>query len=474
MPDPQGRSDAVFLFDGDDLVDVTPLAQALIQPYAALPDRDAVYFALAPHFPDLARAMAGHDAPTQGLAHISDPRISAAVDWPSGQLRITVQTSDDGRLRRAELAFLRQIAKQLPQLAWRTGPSGQIIWANHAYRALWAEVYPNSAAAGPDQLLFTASDDSSGVQRVALDLPDRTAQYWFDLTCQRDDHGTLYVAADANAAVRAEQDRRNLVQTMGKTFAELSTGLAIFDKRRQLTMFNPALLDMTGMDAVFLSARPSIDTVLDRLREGRILPEPKHYGTWRDQFTALENGAKAGTYREIWTQHDGQVFRVTGRPHPDGAFALLFEDITADMSLTRRFRSDIETGQAVLDALPDAIAVFSAAGTLVMYNSVYGQTWGGRAEQGLEHREWRSEIAQWQAQTPDGTIWDDLTQVMQTSGPRQPWADDLILHDGQKMRCHAHPISGGMTMLRFAPVARGRLDLPPRGRQTAAIRAAKG
>lgn len=472
--DDPARGDAVFLFGGDDLIDATPQAQSLISPYSALRDRDAVYFALAPHFPDLATAMANTSATTQTLSHTNDPRINAVIDWPNGQLRVAVQTSDDTQLKRAELAFLRQITKDTPQLVWRTGRNGQIIWANHAYHMFWDTVNPRSIVPAADQVLFAGLDGATGMQRIALNLPDSAAQHWFDLTSLRDDCGTLHIAADANAAVGAEQDRRNLVQTLGKTFAELSTGLAVFDKRRELTMFNPALLDMTRLNVEFLIKRPSVDTVLDRLREGRILPEPKNYATWRDQFTAVENGAKAGTYREIWNQHDGQVFRVTGRPHPDGAFALLFEDITADLSLTRRFRSDIETGQAVLDALPDAIAVFSAAGTLVMYNTAYGQSWGGRADQGLEHRELRSEMAQWQTQAPACDIWDHLAQMMQTTSPRQPWADDLTLHDGQKIRCHAHPISGGMTMLRFASVARGRLDLPPRGRQAAAIRAAKG
>jgi hypothetical protein len=37
-------------------------------------------------------------------------------------------------------------------------------------------------------------------------------------------------------------------------------------------MFNPALLDMTELPVTFLSTRPTIDMVLDRLHELRVMP----------------------------------------------------------------------------------------------------------------------------------------------------------------------------------------------------------
>ena len=124
-------------------------------------------------------------------------------------------------------------------------------------------------------------------------------------------------------------------------------------------MFNPVLLDLTGMPAEALAIRPSIRTFLDGLRERGKLPEHRDYRSWREQVADLEAKAESGTYAETWTLTSGQTLRVTGRPHPDGAIAFLFEDISAEVTLTRRYRAEIETGRAVLDALPEAIAVFS-------------------------------------------------------------------------------------------------------------------
>jgi len=141
---------------------------------------------------------------------------------------------------------------------------------------------------------------------------------------------------------------------------------------------------------------------------------------------------------------------VTGRPYPDGAFALLFEDISAEVSLTRRFRLDIETGQAVLDTLSDAIAVFSSAGTLVMSNRAYATLWSHRPEQVLEHRILPSEMKTWQDHCIPSPIWNDMRDFIQRLGARQPWKDSVLLDDGRHLSCHANSIAGGMTMVRFA------------------------
>jgi PAS domain-containing protein len=210
---------------------------------------------------------------------------------------------------------------------------------------------------------------------------------------------------------------------------------------------------------------------LDRLRETRILPEPKNYASWRDRFTAVETAARNGTYSEVWNLPDGQAFRVTGRPHPDGGFAFLFEDITADLSLTRRFRSDIETGQAVLDALPDAVAVFSTAGNLIMYNRAYGALWGMQAARGIEVRLISAELAIWQSRCASPVDWTDLQQFIHQLGPRQDWSDDAMLEDGRLVRCSASPIAGGMTMVRFVPVPRNAKVLRKLTQPDPAIRA---
>ena len=113
---------------------------------------------------------------------------------------------------------------------------------------------------------------------------------------------------------------------MSKTFAQLSTGLAIFDRKRTLIHFNPALLDITGLDFEALSLKPDLASFLDTLRTKEFLPEPKDYGDWHDQLARLESATEKGSYRDVWEPRDGVTYRVTGKPHPDGAIAFLPEE----------------------------------------------------------------------------------------------------------------------------------------------------
>ena len=339
-------------------------------------------------------------------------------------------------------ALMKDVHQFSPQMVWQQDKNGKVTWSNAAYR--------NQVGENIDTLFLDLNTDMGSTlqkhQRVKK--PGNDSQ-WFDVTTvARDDH-FLHFAIDATALVRAEQDRQNFVQTLGKTFADLSIGLAIFDKERRLATFNPALLDLTKLPVTFLSARPTIDAVLDRLRELRMMPEPKNYTSWREEFTAVEAGAKNGTYTLNWALPDGQTYRVTGRPHPDGAFAILFEDITAEVSLTRRFRSDIETGQAVLDTLPDAIAVFSGTGTMVVSNNAYSKLWSAQSKLSLDHRDVKTEVSVWQDSSIASSVWTEMQTFIQQLGGRKPWSENAMLVDGRHLRCHAIPIAGGMTMVRF-------------------------
>ncbi len=142
---------------------------------------------------------------------------------------------------------------------------------------------------------------------------------WYDTSQQVIDGLVVAHAVNIDAVIDAEVAQRNFVQTLAKTFAQLSIGLAIFDRKGQLALFNPALIDLTRLPAEFLSARPDMLSFFDRLRESRMMPEPKNYGSWRQEIADLIKAAADGRYLETWTLESGQTYRVSGKPHPDRA-----------------------------------------------------------------------------------------------------------------------------------------------------------
>lgn len=275
-----------------------------------------------------------------------------------------------------EIEMLRSTVDGSPMLAWREDRDGAITWANSAYLNL-AEKQAEGQIIWPLPRLIDLPKRSAqplGPRRAQIEDAGETR--WYECHAGEKGEQTVAIALPADAAVRAERSLREFVQTLTKTFADLPIGMAIFNRDRNLQLFNPALVDLTGLSAGFLTARPTLYAFLDRLREGRMVPEPKDYRSWRNQMSTLESASASGHHVEQWSLPGGQTYRVTGRPHPDGAIAFLFEDITSEISLTRKFRADLSLGKEVLNGLDDALAVFAGNGRIAMTNRAYDQLWG--------------------------------------------------------------------------------------------------
>lgn len=457
-----------FLIEGQELIDASPEAYSLLSHNNTTSfDKPAVIGVLVASFPRLEEVL-GTD-PVQNT-------IVESVDNSGKYLRIRTQgtavsVSVQGphahdllylhQLKTAnnttELSTLRVAVENSNQLIWEVDAAGHLTWANSAYLNLTYRMSQHKGT-GDLQVLpsirpfaaFEDQSDNTDSGRFSISSAIPGEEDWFDVECVPTETGKVFYARDINEIVLFELSQKKFLKTMSQTFAQLSIGLAIFDRNRRLSTFNPALIDLTTLPVDFLSSRPSIDMLLDQLREIRMLPEPKDYTRWRDGFASLESEALNGTYSENWNLPDGQTYRVTGKPHPDGAFALLFEDISAEISLTRRFRSEIETGQSVLDHIPDAVAVFSSSGTLIMSNQSYEDLWEVEGQGCIMQSDLRSEINTWKTRSAPTRLWQSLRGYTQQTGPRDPWSETILLDDGRPIKCHADSISGGMTMIRFS------------------------
>ncbi|MAM26041.1 MAG: hypothetical protein CML55_11825 [Rhodobacteraceae bacterium] len=264
---------------------------------------------------------------------------------------------------------------------------------------------------------------------------------------------TIYHATCVSAVAEAELAQRNFVQTLAKTFAHLSIGLAIFDRRGQLALFNPALVDLTSLPAEFLAARPTILSFFDQLRENRRMPEPKDYFGWRQKIAGVIAAATDGRYEETWSLESGQTYSVKGRPHPDGAIAFLIEDISAEVALTRNYRAELEMGQALLDVVEDGFAVFSSSGIMMFCNAAYRTMWDLMPESTFVDITVADSVAIWRRGTTTPAPWEQVeTQLLDLGGPRMR-AFRLQLTDERVLTCEVRQIVPGMTLARFRGAA---------------------
>ncbi|QFS84649.1 Sensor protein DivL [Roseivivax sp. THAF40] len=451
----------LFLVREARIVDATPAGKRLLGDRLGETWED-LRTALSPIFPGLPAA-----PPTRPLR-----LIAATADAPDLQLRpdgerlrigltgpppkLSASLSALGEL--SQLSRLRRAAGLAPYPMWQTDPAGDILWSNEGFGKL--------AALAEDEVLFQVTvPDGKPVlrERVQITAHHPDLPEWFEVTSVRAANTWFHYAVDIDAVVEAETARRNFVQTLAKTFAHLPIGLAIFDRNRQLVLFNPALLDLTQLSVEFLSGRPNLMTFFDQLRENRVMPEPKSYDGWRQQLAELVAAATNDRYCETWSLPSGLTYRIAGRPHPDGAVAFLIEDISSEIALTRRFRAELNLCQSVIDTMGEAVATFSATGVLTFCNAGYRGLWGTDPDSTFADVTVVDATRLWQSSSEPCGVWAEVRSFVTSFGARTPWRQEVRLTDGRKLCVRCDPLPGSATLVRFNEMPSDAMEpAPPR------------
>ncbi len=469
----------LFIFDGENLVDCSPAGRVLL---ASAPSfetpRKCLLAALGTRFPDLETHLQSLEANgTINLTAVQDNGIPLllSAEWRGGLCYISIIDNKSAakgegpdpvahQAMSEEISMLRSTLAQAPLLIWRESPAGGVIWANTAYLERAKALLPTGQdLSWPLPKLFSFPDSnqhiSNATQRLQITSVRKDPE-WFEVNALSDATGRRYYASGIDSLVGAEISLRDFTQTLAKTFAHLPIGLAIFDHKRQLQLFNPALLDLTNLQADFLSRRPSLSALLDALRAKKIVPEPRDYREWRRQLLEVERAATSGIFDEVWTLPGGQTYRVTGRPHPNGALAFLIEDISNEIGRSRRYRADIELSQAVLDTMDEAVAVFSESGLLVSTNAAYDRLWGHDPSESLLDGGIDSLTRHWQSLSATTPLWAEVNAFCRDMKDRMAWQGQTRLLDGRLLTCRIHPLPAGATMVGFRPAMGPEMSAP--------------
>lgn len=237
-----------------------------------------------------------------------------------------------------------------------------------------------------------------------------------------------------------------LIQTLTKTFAQLSVGIAIFDKENRLILYNPALMDLSALPLEVLSRRPRLFEFFDQLRVQGILPEPRDYGKWRDQFTQLGTNS-LDMIEELWSLPSGLTYRVTAQAFRNGSMSLMIEDISNELSATRGIRARVRQNESILNSIEEPLCVFSGTGHLSFSNRAFKERWGNHEIRKIGRL--RDAIGQWQTDTTATPQWNKLAAYSEQLDNRHEWSFDTAFHDGDSYSVRVNPVTGGGTMLRF-------------------------
>ncbi len=430
--------------------------------------------ALAPLCPDVRDRMSGLRQRRESfvlIGKIGEDQLSVTGRPEGASCVITISPHDKRHEKRsvdkagldaleAEVDLLRNATDFSTDVMWQEDSAGQIIWANRNYFDLLSRIDERrEAMVWPIDKVFrdhtTPPPETGHVRRAWVVAPGQEDSLWFDLCVREEGETRFYTASPIDRLVAAESSLRDFVQTLSRTFAHLPIGLAIFDKSRQLVLFNPALVSLSDLPTDWLSSRPDLFSFLDQLRENQRMPEPKDYQAWRASLAEVEQAARDGTYQEMWSLPNGQTFRVMGRPHADGAVAFLFEDITSEVGLTRQFRGELDLFQAIWDDRAEAMAVFSKEGKLVMTNRAYDALWPLPETGNTLPSNVIEATHLWQSDCAPTPLWGEIRDFVGGFSERSAWQEHEISSNQGMLRCRVAPLSGGASLVEFAKETTG-------------------
>jgi PAS domain-containing protein len=329
-----------------------------------------------------------------------------------------------------------------PFPVWAENKNGP-VWANRVTERIGGDI----SKIGTLAFSFPTINPARRAGRVGRLVKKNSGTGLFTIFNHKLDN-TEYYFAFAGAGSEIQKPAKTpdrFIQTMSVTFAHLQVGIAVFDAKNELSLFNPALSEHLGLRPEWLLKKPNLLGFLDRLRNTHILPEPKNYTSWRKTFLQIERSAMKDDYREDWGLPDGRSLRVIGRPHPSGTVVFIFEDVTTTLAMERDFRSQVSCLKSTLDTVSAGLVVFDRSGNTVLLNDPLKQSFGPHSTLNTiqDFSRLMQEIFQ---PTP---IWGDLRQYVEDTNERSAWQADIKTRAGETVLIDVAPVTTGSTLCEF-------------------------
>lgn len=238
-----------------------------------------------------------------------------------------------------------------------------------------------------------------------------------------------------------------LTETLSTTFAHMSAGLAIFNADETLHLFNPALSDSFDLDPVWLAGRPSLSSFLCKLRETRNAPEIRDFREWRGKFTEFRSTKNHQRFARQWVLPDGRIFHVTAQPHPKGAVALVFENVTERVLQERKHRRDENLNGEIFNQIAEAVAVVDTTGSITFANALFGDICDfdiSDFDQPRIDQLKRSETAR-----KNAGFWSKVQQFASSPKRFEVWKTPFYAAGHEGLLATICALSGGATLIRI-------------------------
>jgi signal transduction histidine kinase len=273
----------------------------------------------------------------------------------------------------------------------------------------------------------------------------------YDIVALPLERASAGLAIDIAALEKVEGELSRQTATHEGMLDRVSSAVAIFGPDRKLNFFNAAFHQLWQLDADWLASHPADGEILDRLREQRQLPEMANYRDFKDK-TLARYGNQSG-HEDWWHLADGRTVHFTVVPRPDGGLTYLYDDVTEEFALKRRYELMIHVQKETLDHLKEAVALFGTDGRLKLYNPAFAKIWRLDAKMLASEQHIDDVVKSMQQLHTDEATWREVKRaVTGLSDLRSPLNGQIQRQDGSTIDYALLPLPDGATLLSFADV----------------------
>jgi PAS domain-containing protein len=260
------------------------------------------------------------------------------------------------------------------------------------------------------------------------------------------------IAIDVTGETRRAEAAQAALNGYADMLEQLPVAMAIFDANRRLSRYNSAYARLWGLPSAWLDTGPSIEQILNELRDKRRLPEQRDFVEWKKSQTKAFTSLGQKT-EQMWHMPHGKSVRIVTYPHLLGGIFVTCEDISEQLRLESGLNLLTQVQKATLDTLDEGVAIFGTDGRLVLHNAIFGKMWK-LSEDELAPQPHFAEIANFCADRigHDG-IWGIVSCGINSPSPERfgEWGRARRA-DGRIMSLSLSRLPNGATIVTFADI----------------------
>jgi len=371
----------------------------------------------------------------------------------------------------ADAARWRDLLDRLPHPLWWYRADLTIGFANRSAMAVLGGTpgQTDGTLATVGRELAGRAQAADGDQTESLHLVVGGQRRLYELTeAPLPSGGLMAVAIDHTAVEALQADLARHVAAAAEVLETLGTAIAVYGPDRRLKLANRAFADLWRLDADWLQTEPTIQEVLEALREGRRLPEYADFPEFkRAQVNLFQSLTE--TREELLHLPDETTIRMVVTPHPFGGLMFTYEDVTDRLALERSYNTLTAVQRETLDNLHEGVAVIGGDGRLKLFNPAYCRIWGFEPERLADSPALSALVEQWRRFFPVEADWEiRRARVMGELAERRPSRGTMMRGDGTAIEHSSVPLPDGATLFTYVDVTdRLRVETALRERNVA-------